>query len=315
MATYNPTDLIGAMKLETLRVHAPTSIVFLCGGAIDYKLDSPAVLRDAFYRMAGNNALPYKIVLAEEAKPLTNDAGYSDLLSFESDIARVVGLILLFAESAGSLAELGAFAALDAVAPSLLAVLDDYYYSQESFIVQGPVRYLEKYHGEQAIHVLDRQEIGIDDDGGISGLIEANFAASMFPVVKGRLDARLKWTKFDPENSGHAILSIVGLCKEFGALTQTEIRSYLTVFGVQTPRFDNWVYCAQLLGWLKRVRNGNHIFFVATEGEPALDYKFKDDVLFKEKIRWRSDIREYWKVSDRARFNAISKIALGGEGA
>lgn len=299
------------MRLETLRVHAPSSIVFLCGGAIDSALESPAVLRDAFYRTAANEGVPYKIVLAEAAKPLTDDAGYSDLLSFESDIARVVGLILLFAESAGSLAELGAFAALDAVAPSLLAVLDDYYYNQESFIVQGPVRYLEKHHGDEAIHVLDRQEIGIGANGDISSLVETNFVASMFPVVKRRLEARPKWTKFDPENSGHAILTIVGLCKEFGALTQREIRSHLATIGVVQPRFENWVYCAQLLGWLKKIRNGNHIFYVATEGESALDYSFRDDALFKEKIRWRSDIREYWKVNDRARFNAISKVALG----
>jgi hypothetical protein len=311
VATFNPIDLIGAMKLDTLRVHAPSSIVFLCGGAIDATLDSPAVLRDAFYRIATNEGVPYKIILAEAAKPLTDDAGYSDLLSFESDIARVVGLILLFAESAGSLAELGAFAALDAVAPSLLAVLDDYYYDQESFIVQGPVRYLEKHHGDEAIHVLDRQEIGIGEDGNLLGLVEANFIASMFPVVKRRLKARPKWTKFDPENSGHAILTIVGLCKEFGALTQREIRAHLITFGIAQPRFENWVYCAQLLGWLKKIRNGNHIFFVATEGESALDYGFGDEALFKEKIRWRSDIREYWKVNDRARFNAISKVALG----
>lgn len=302
------------MKLESLRVHAPSSIVFLCGGAIDPKLDSPAVLRDAFYRFATNEGVPYKIVLAEAAKPLTDDAGYSDLLSFESDIARVVGLILLFAESAGSLAELGAFAALEAVAPSLLAVLDDYYYSQGSFIVQGPVRYLEKHHGDEAIHVLDRQEIGIDPDGGIAGLVEASFVASMFPVVKRRLEARPKWTKFDPGNSGHGILTIVGLCKEFGALTQKEIRSHLAAIGVVRPRFENWVYCAQLLGWLKKIRNGNHIFFVATEGESALDYSFRDDVPFKEKIRWRSDIRDYWKIHDRARFNAIIKVASGDAG-
>jgi hypothetical protein len=52
------------------------------------------------------------------------------------------GAILLFAESAGSLAELGAFAALKTVAPSLIAVLSDYYYEQSSFIRNGPVKYL-----------------------------------------------------------------------------------------------------------------------------------------------------------------------------
>jgi hypothetical protein len=71
----------------------------------------PTTLRDAFYRIVSATAPKFKIVLAEDAAPLTSEAGYSDLFSFESDIAQLVGLILLFAESPGSLAELGAFAA------------------------------------------------------------------------------------------------------------------------------------------------------------------------------------------------------------
>lgn len=312
MATFHPTDLLKSMKLDTIRVHAPSSIVFLCGGAIDESLPSPMVLRDAFFRSAKKDSLPYQIVLAEAAKPLTNDAGYSNLLSFESDIARVVGLILLFAESAGSLAELGAFAALEAVAPSLLAVIDDGYYADISFIRDGPIRYLEKNHGEESVLVLERHELGIADDRSIVGLVQDKFVASIFPVVKKRLRERPKWTKFDPQNSGHAILLAVGLCGEFGALTQKELRSYFASFGVEDIRFDNWVYCAELLGWLKKIRKSNHIFFVATQGDSAIDYNFNDETAFKEKLRWRSDIRDYWKVNDRPRFNAISDVALEG---
>ena len=123
MAPSAPADLISLIKVESLRVRSPTSVVFLCGGAIDDNLAEPDVLRDAFYRLASKLELDYQVILAEKAEPLTADAGYHDLLSFESDIAQIVGLILLFAESAGSLAELGAFAALESIAPSLLAVL------------------------------------------------------------------------------------------------------------------------------------------------------------------------------------------------
>ena len=116
------------------------------------------------------------------------------------------------------------------------------------------------------------------------------------------------WTKFNPLNSGHAILLIVGLCREMGAMTQSEIRLALARFGVTRIRFDNFVYCAELLGWLKSVRKGNHNFFVAVDGDPALDYHLKDGAPYKEKIRWRSDIRVFWKQNDRARFNAITEL-------
>src|SRR5690606_32043688 len=129
--------------------HIPTSIVFLCGGVLSKTSRKPKMLRDAFYRLEKDTETNYRIVLAEEAKPLTSEAGYKDLLEFEQDIAQVVGLIVLFVESAGSLAELGAFAALPTVAPSLLAVVDEHYYFQESFVKNGPIKFLENKHGEE----------------------------------------------------------------------------------------------------------------------------------------------------------------------
>lgn len=308
MATFHPDNLLASMKPESLRVHAPNQVVFLCGGAIDNDLPAPIMLRDAFHRAVVALGAPYSIVLAEAAEPLTSDAGYKDLLSFESDIAQVVGLVLLFAESAGSLAELGAFAALGTIAPSLLAVLDEYYYNQVSFIRNGPVKYLEHRYGDEWVHVLDRLEVGIDDNGGISGINSVNFTASIMPAVQSRLDSQPKWTKLDPDNSGHSILLMVGLCREFGALTQTEIKKHLARFGVKDIRFENFYYCANLLGWLDKVRKGNHIFYVATGGSSALDYVLADTAPFKEKLRWRNDIRAYWKGNDSPRFNAIVQL-------
>src|ERR1044072_3127888 len=165
------------MKPDTLRVLAPSRILFLCGGVIDLAVTPPAALRDHFYRNATSSSPNYQVVLSEDAEPLTTDAGYSDLLSFESDIAQVVGLILLFAESAGSLAELGAFAASPTIAPSLLAILDDYYYDQSSFIRNGPVKYLENEYGDEWILVLERAEIGISSTGTLERVDAVTLAA------------------------------------------------------------------------------------------------------------------------------------------
>ena len=51
-------------------------------------MPDPVVLRDAFLRAAKASGASYRIILAEEAKPLTTEAGYNNLLSFESDIAQ-----------------------------------------------------------------------------------------------------------------------------------------------------------------------------------------------------------------------------------
>jgi hypothetical protein len=54
-------------------------------------------------------------VLAEDAFRLFRDSDYSDLISFEEDLARIASVVLVIAESAGSLAELGAFASNDTI--------------------------------------------------------------------------------------------------------------------------------------------------------------------------------------------------------
>jgi hypothetical protein len=304
------SELTKSIKSESIRVHAPSSVVFLCGGAINPGLPDPVVLRDAFLRAAKVSGANYQIILAEDAKPLTTEAGYNNLLSFESDIAQLVGLILLFVESAGSLAELGAFAALDEVAPKLLAVLNDFHYGESSFVRNGPVKFLENEHGDESILVLDRAHVGLAADGTIDRLEATNFGAAVLPAVTKRLDARPKFVKFDSKKHGHAILLLVGLCQEFGALTQTEIKQCLEYFGITEIRLSNFLYCAELLGWIVRVRKGNNIFFVATAGEPALDYQFADGVTIREKSRWRTDIRANWKVTEPARFRAIAEIAV-----
>ena len=49
-------------------------------------------------------------------------------------------MTVLFVESPGSIAELGAFAASDTLSPKLLAVLNTYYDSEQSFIADGPIQ-------------------------------------------------------------------------------------------------------------------------------------------------------------------------------
>lgn len=297
------------MSPDNIRVHAPSAVVFLCGGKTDGTLDAPQTLRDAFHRIAQLGALPgYEIVLAERAKPLNAAAGYRDLLSFESDIAQVVALILLFAESPGSLAELGAFSAMKTVAPSLMAVIDDYYYNESSFIRNGPIAFLEQEHGDEWVLVLDRKEVGIDENGIITKLDSKALSQSLLPEIEKRLSGRRRWEKLDTENSGHLILLITGLCQEYGALTLTEIRSLLSAIGIDHPRIQNFLYCAELLKWIQKVKKGNHSFYVAAPGEFALDYKLLDNVASKDRIRWRADIRSHWAEFDRPRLRAIADV-------
>ena len=283
----------------------------MCGGVIADATLAPASRRDALYRALSVAAPQYQIILAETATPLTTEAGYKDLFSFESDIAQVVGLILLFVESPGSFAELGAFAALKSVAPRVLAIVDDFFYNQKSFIHNGPILHLENEYGEESILELNRKEIGISDDGGLEFLSLNALSSAVLPVIDHRLENIISWSKFDHLNSGHIILLVIGLCQEFGALMISEIKSYLVKFGLNDVPLNNYLYCAQLLGWLKKIRRGHHIFYIGVPDDFALDYKVKEARGPHDKIRWRADVRSYWQKHDSSRFKVISETVLG----
>jgi hypothetical protein len=158
--------------------------------------------------------------------------------------------------------------------------------------------------------VIDRAELGIDEEGGLAGLDLSAFSQSVLPVVESRLEALNKSQKFDPDNSGHAMKLIAGLCQEFGAMKITEIKLCLDHFGVNEIRLQNFLYCIQTLGWVKKVKKGNNTFYTAMPVGRAIEFNFRDDVEIRDKIRWRSDIREYWKKNDRPRMRAI----IEGEG-
>lgn len=315
MATFHPDDLIKSIKRDSLRVRQPSKVVFLCGGKLGEPQAHPLVLRDAYYRIVTDSPPDYKVMLAEDADPLTADALYEDLLSFESDIAQVVGLIVLFVESAGSLAEFGAFSALRTVAPRLLAIVNDHYYNEKSFIRDGPIRFLESKYGDEWVLSLETSYLGIS--GGnepLKALDMIRLHDSVAPVIIQRLDAQAATEKFVKEKDGHTILMITGLCQFYGALNQREIRRYLGALGnisIDQKRLHNFLYCSELLGWIRKIKKGNNTYYAATGGEQALDFSFEDNVEQRDKLRWRNDIRAFWKTNDHPRSHAISDV-FGG---
>jgi hypothetical protein len=136
------TSFFNDFELKDLRVRKPSKFMFLCGGYISR--DGRAQnLRDYLYRVR-RLSNRFNIVLAERATQLYRDSQYGDLISFEEDIARIASLVLVIAESPGSLAELGAFTANDTIQKSLRVMIQQKYDVEESFVRYGPVERVKK---------------------------------------------------------------------------------------------------------------------------------------------------------------------------
>ncbi len=126
-----------------LRVRRPSKFIFFCGGAQNPAGKPTWSLRQYLlqdHKFA--DRVKASIVLAELATQLYRDTNYDDLITFEEDIARIAAMVLLVAESAGSLAELGSFTSIEPIRKNLAVLMQTKHEGDESFVRYGPIKRL-----------------------------------------------------------------------------------------------------------------------------------------------------------------------------
>ncbi len=306
--------------MSRTHVQAPTKVIFLCGGQCSsINTSQPLSLRDAFLKILINPAVSgCLIVQAEEITQSMNFFDfYDDMLQFETDLARITELVLLFCESEGSLAELGAFAATREIAARLLVVVRDRHWTAQSFIKYGPLRSLEKNFGTAAVYVIDDRDIGMRGDS--AKYVNVNILKERLQSpLRQRLAQARESTTLDKSRSGHVIKLIVGLCQEYGALTADEIGNCLPNFGCgRTSReIAAYLMCAEAMKWVAQRRKGSETYFVACnlDSDAASLVFIKDPAMpvgMRIKARRRLFIREHWKKVDIARARSIDEVFTG----
>ena len=251
-----------------------------------------------------------EIVLAEDFTRLSVfSAHYKDILEFESDLAQITELIILFCESAGSFAELGSFASVDEIAKRLLVVLRDFYANANSFITLGPITNLRNHH-QFSVFIIEDEVIGIVGDSHAAIDLNA-FKVAMNEPLRLRLERTREPTTFNPDRAGHVIKLVVGLIQEYGALKLNEIEEALAALGVPVPteRLLSFLLCARTVGWVTSETKGFAEYFVALAGADAANFTLPETATVRNRRRRRLLIRNHWEKNDPARFRAISKVA------
>ena len=298
------------LSVDKLHVQAPTEIIFLCGGPYtDIAETATASMRDAFLKVVAHPAVGKRdVVLAENFTRLSVFAAYyEDILEFETDLAQITELILLFCESAGSFTELGSFASIPEIAARLLVVIRDFHWKEDSFIKLGPLRYLIRLH-ERSVFVLEDEVVGITGDS-VSAINLENFKTALDEPLRARLSEAKEPSTFDGGRAGHVIKLIVGLIQEYGALEASEILELLPLFGVHLDdrRLKAYLLCATTVDWVVEHKKGFRDFIVAKAETPAIHFIAKGGALTKNRVRRRLLIREYWEKNDPPRFRAIAQ--------
>jgi hypothetical protein len=112
--------LFSDLDFDKLRLQRPSKFIFFCGGKLSDDDNGASSMRHYLLRQRRiGKRLKGHVILAEAANQLYRDTDYHDLITFEEDIAKISAMVLVVAESAGSLAELGAFASNDITKQSL----------------------------------------------------------------------------------------------------------------------------------------------------------------------------------------------------
>lgn len=191
-------NLIERLDVASIRVYVPTRIFLVCGGPRHTTNPVPSNWRDAFLRIAKFVDQPdIDAQIPEDCNIFPPRGHYQDWLTFETDFAHLCEAILLFVESAGSIAELGAFSAIEPIAERLVVVVDCKYFDQDSFIRRGPVEYLRKKHGDHSVISLSKTDVGCSNEASFHDIDLNMLHDAIFPNASTVLEkSRLK-TTFD----------------------------------------------------------------------------------------------------------------------
>ncbi|MEN4799883.1 retron St85 family effector protein [Pantoea agglomerans] len=199
-------EQFGDLKYSNFTVQFMPPIIFVCGGPIN---SNPISVRDHIFTYAAkiDPELFDSLVLAENFRDYFKDGAYSDLMSFEDDIANISTLVVIFLESAGSLVELGLFVNKKTLAQKLHVVApfeeiegnrERNIPSRSSFIYLGPLEYLKKI-----------------DDASVSvypwpktDSIKYDEIELIYHDIKSRLKRVKKTERYYKDNTGHLAILI-----------------------------------------------------------------------------------------------------------
>jgi len=286
--------------------------IWLFGGQGTFRMgsdDDCASLRESFWRKTLASipmaARPWQkdLDIPENHEGWWAFSGYSDLLSFERDSCYLARAIILFPESPGSIAELGALAVDDWIVDRLLVVVQRQFLedaTRQSFLNLGPLKRANDRELQCVINTDAKRELPQDDVEAISAFLDAKL-----PRVHHTEKLKL-------ENPTHKLLLIADLIDLLMIARPAELQAALGHFGLAIA-LDDLERAVKLLAFFKLARLdkwGLEKFFVRrTKADRAwVDYTSKVGQPNFDRSRFKVERRERLAV-DRRQLSVLDRTA------
>ena len=271
---YSLVDFAKSLRVDRCKIENTPNFIFLCGGPTAIGASCRSFFNQ--YLLSKKPAWTERVKLAEDVNAWFNkDNAFPDLLELENYLAHLADVIVLFVESPGSIAELGAFAASDALRPKLLAVRNTFYDSEQSFIADGPIRKIRNTNEESVqSYTWDPKQL----DAPATKKEFDEVAHRLTEILEQRESQRPQQLAFQAKEIGHTLLLIADLIRISGVVSRPDVVRCLKELPCETAlaSLDHHLSVLQSIDFIRKHHRSNQSFYVSHLSNPFIRYAYVD---------------------------------------
>jgi hypothetical protein len=299
---------VKSVKLTDCRIFNTPNLVFLCGGVTGSDPAPYESARDYFHRYLKKNhpSLIKRVRRAEVINDWFDHDIFSDLLELEEYIAALADLIVLFVESPGSIAELGAFATSTHLRPKTLAIVSSTYQQTGTFIADGPVRRLEN-ENKDLVRYFDWEPKTINDQETLEALNDMSEELAQLLIDREKLGVTEQ--QLDQESHAHTMLLMADLIDILGITTETEITKCFNEWGYGLDRrhLRQYISLLENLKIIKQLPYSTQRYYVSRVASTYIRYDFALDAKLRDREKVMSGIRTTLPARDPRRSKVFER--------
>jgi len=286
--------LANAIDLLKSKVKIGPQRVTVFGGPAFDEENKPTSQRAIFLLSPGN--LVDNLVVPEHFKNWNHFGTYDNLLIFEEDVCALVDTVLVFLESAGSIAEFAAFVKNKDIAPKLLVVANSAY-DTDSFIQMGLIRYLNSEYPKQ-INLVTSRNFKLAHE-------EAQF---ILKEINDRFQRTPKAPVFIRSNARHLMYLIVDFIDLIQVARISDIQIFLKELGIllSKKRVDQFILALKNVELIREDRVLSERCFYLNDAISLIDYSFRPSTTAK-RLSWKARLFEK-TIDDKWRSFAFQQL-------
>jgi hypothetical protein len=218
-------------------------------------------------------------VVPEDYKGWNHFDTYNDLLSFEEDVCSLVDSVVVFLETAGSIAELGCLVKNDEIAPKLFVVANNDY-GDDSFISLGMLKYLDSTFRDK-INVISSQNANLSNE-------ERDYIAG---EIQKRFEEIPKTESFRVSHTRHVLYLIVDFIDLMQVARITDIQQFLHHLNILYPkrRLEQLLFALKNIGLVQEQKVLNErCLYLGAGDRPSIEYAFTSTT--SKRLSWKANL-------------------------